>query len=125
LANYDGREVHANGEKGEFRQQTTDVDQFHANAWGLYDMHGNVWEWCANLWHSSYDGAPRNERPWIEPKYDKNESETRFQLLRGGSWYARPRDCRSAFRDWSHPDDRYRVIGFRVCCLPQDLILYP
>ena len=125
LANYDGRQVYANGEKGEYRQQTTDVRQFHANAWGLYDMHGNVWEWCADHWHGSHDGAPQDGHPWIEPENDKNESETKPRLLRGGSWCDDPRDCRSAYRNYSRPVSRNHVIGFRVCCLPQDLILYP
>ena len=121
LANYDGSELYGGGQKGEYRQQTTDVASFPANPWGLHDMHGNVWEWCADHWHSNYNGAPEDGRAWIneEAKEDKNSSNDR--LLRGGSWVYYPRYCRSAFRDDVHPDDRNGSIGFRVCCLPQDL----
>ncbi|MFN9621687.1 MAG: SAV_2336 N-terminal domain-related protein [Cyanobacteriota bacterium] len=103
-----------------YRQQTTDVGIFPANAWGLHEMHGNVWEWCQDHWHDHYRGAPQDGRPWLEDKADKDER----RLLRGGSWDVIPRYCRSAYRFRSHPVDRHYDIGFRVCCLPQDLILY-
>jgi formylglycine-generating enzyme required for sulfatase activity len=121
LANYDGSELYGNGQKGEYRQQTTDVASFPANPWGLHDMHGNVWEWCADHWHNNYKGAPEDGRAWIneEAKEDKNSSNDR--LLRGGSWGGSPRNCRSACRYFYLPDFRYYFIGFRVCCLPQDL----
>jgi formylglycine-generating enzyme required for sulfatase activity len=125
LANYDGSEVYGDGEKGDYRQQTTDVFSFPANAWGLHDMHGNVWEWCADQWHENYEGAPEDGRAWIDEEAKENKSDMDGMLLRGGSWNDRPRDCRSAFRINNHPDNRYSSIGFRVCCLPQDLILYP
>jgi formylglycine-generating enzyme required for sulfatase activity len=121
LANYDGSELYGNGQKGEYRQQTTDVASFPANPWGLHDMHGNVWEWCADHWHNNYKGAPEDGRAWIneEAKEDKNSSNDR--LLRGGSWYDFPAGCRSACRSHNHPAYRFFFIGFRVCCLPQDL----
>ena len=121
LANYDGRELYGNGQKGEYRQQTTDVASFPANPWGLHDMHGNVWEWCADHWHNNYKGAPEDGRAWIneEAKEDKNSSNDR--LLRGGSWDGHPRYCRSAYRYDDLPVGRYDFFGFRVCCLPQDL----
>jgi formylglycine-generating enzyme required for sulfatase activity len=84
-------------------------------------MHGNVWEWCSDHWHFSYEGAPENDRPWIEENDDKNPN----RLLRGGSWVRSPWDCRSAYRYYHHPDNRNYDVGFRVCCLPQDLLLYP
>jgi formylglycine-generating enzyme required for sulfatase activity len=114
LVNYDGTKVYGDGEKGEFRQHTTDVTTFPANPWGLYDMQGNVWEWCADHWHGNYEGAPEDGRAWIEEGY-----EHEGRLLRGGSWIAPPAFCRSAYRDDSHPDDRSDNFGFRVCCLPQ------
>jgi formylglycine-generating enzyme required for sulfatase activity len=89
---------------------------FPANAWGLHDMHGNVWEWCADHWHSNYEGASDDGRPWL----DENVSEETSRLLRGGSWGLPPRDCRSAFRLNGRPVARSGSLGFRVCCLPQD-----
>jgi formylglycine-generating enzyme required for sulfatase activity len=120
LANYDGSEVYGDGEKGDFRQQTTDVASFPANPWGLHDMHGNVWEWCADHWHGNYEGAPKDGRAWIDEEAKENKNETKRRLLRGGSWFGRPAYCRSAYRSIGLPDDRDLGIGFRVCCLPQD-----
>jgi formylglycine-generating enzyme required for sulfatase activity len=121
LANYDGRQAYGDGPAGEYREQTTDVASFPANAWGLHDMHGNVWEWCADHWHANYDGAPDDGRPWLE----ENAPEDKSRLLRGGSWDDHPRFCRSAFRLRFRPVGRDDDRGFRVCCLPQDLLLYP
>jgi formylglycine-generating enzyme required for sulfatase activity len=121
LANYNATDTYANGHKGDFRQQTTPVGMFPANAWGLQDMHGNVWEWCLDHWHASYVGAPEDGSAWLEEKAEEDKS----RLLRGGSWVGRPQDCRSARRNRNHPDIRYDVRGFRVCCLPQDLLLTP
>jgi len=115
LANYDGSVAYANGPTGVNRGQTTPVGNFPANAWGLQDMHGNVWEWCLDQWHDSYEGAPADGSAWLSMG---GEDVTR--LLRGGSWYRVPHYCRSAYRDRNHPDDRNQYKGFRVCCLPQD-----
>ena len=120
LANYDGSEVYGDGEKGEYRQQTMDVASFPANPWGLHDMHGNVWEWCADQWHDNYEGAPEDGRAWIDEESKENDDKMYFRLLRGGSWNYGPRLCRSAYRSGNCPDSRYILIGFRVCCLPQD-----
>ena len=120
LVNYDGRQVYGDGEKGEFRQQTTDVTTFPANPWGLHDMHGNVWEWCADQWHDNYEGAPVDGRAWIDDKANENNNDMNIRLLRGGSWDFSPRRCRSAYRFNIPPDLRINTIGFRVCCLPQD-----
>jgi formylglycine-generating enzyme required for sulfatase activity len=121
LANYDARLTYEDGPKGEHRSQTTDVASFPSNAWGLHDMHGNVWEWCADHWHANYEGAPEDGRAWMDETAAKNQ----WWLLRGGSWINYPRDCRSACRNGfpqdMHDDNR----GFRVCCLPQDLLHYP
>jgi formylglycine-generating enzyme required for sulfatase activity len=113
LANYDWTETYASGPKGVSRQQTTEVGSFPANAWGLHDMHGNVWEWCLDPWHDSYTGAPADGSVWTA-------GGGKSRLLRGGSWVNIPRYCRSACRSINLPDNRYNVIGFRVCCLPQD-----
>jgi formylglycine-generating enzyme required for sulfatase activity len=100
--------------KGIYREQTTDVGSFPPNAFGLYDMHGNVWEWCLDHWHKNYGGflgkAPSDGSAWI-----KDGDSTR-RLLRGGSWCIDPRVCRSANRFRNEPDGRNNNIGFRVVC---------
>jgi len=102
------------GPKGIYRQETTDVGSFGvANAFGIYDMHGNVWEWCLDHWHDNYQGAPNDGRAWLIDS-DNNH----YRLLRGGSWGSRPGSCRSAFRLRYAPVDRYYNIGFRVVCFP-------
>jgi len=120
LANYDGSEVYGDGEQGEFRMQTTDVASFPANPWGLHDMHGNVWEWCADDWHGNYEGAPEDRSAWMDEEVKDNRNEMKSRLLRGGSWHVIPGYCCSAHRDGYRPDGREDGVGFRVCCLPQD-----
>ena len=115
LANYDGTVAFANGPTGLKRGKTTPVGSFPANAWGLHDMHGNVWEWCLDHWHDSYTGAPADGSAWLS-----NAGGDSDRLLRGGSWNHYPRLCRSASRFRFHPDVRNYYCGFRVCCLPQD-----
>ncbi|MEO0971341.1 MAG: formylglycine-generating enzyme family protein [Cyanobacteria bacterium J06639_18] len=79
------------------------------NAFGLYDMHGNVWEWCQDTWHANYEKAPTDSRPWIS----KPDS---FRVVRGGSWNVAPEKCRSAARDLRKPDIFGYTCGFRVVC---------
>lgn len=88
---------------------TTDVGSFPPNDFGLYDMHGNVWEWCADDWHETYDGAPTDGSAWVEG----GKSNQRL-IFRGGSWGTFPRYCRSAYRNSYDPDLRSDYIGFRV-----------
>jgi formylglycine-generating enzyme required for sulfatase activity len=118
LANYRGTFTYNNGSKGEYRQQTTDVDIFPANEWGLYDMHGNVWEWCEDDWHGNYVGAPVDGSAWVETDRTKKD-----RVLRGGSWNDYPGDCRSAVRYTFSRDYRDLNLGFRVCCVPPRALL--
>ncbi len=128
LANYDGNYTYGLGQKGLYRKATTPVGSFPANGFGLYDMHGNLYEWCLDDWHDSYQDACSDEQPWFENEhysylwqdgqYGLSEilQQNNPKLLRGGSWYFIPRDCRSAARLRATPDVRSYYIGFRVCC---------
>lgn len=108
LANYNG-EPYDGSPIGPSRNKTTPVGQFAANAFGLCDMHGNVWEWCADLWHPDYNGAPTDGSAWI------NDGDRSYCVQRGGSWANRAGACRSAFRvgDVAHNTDN--LVGLRVC----------
>jgi formylglycine-generating enzyme required for sulfatase activity/tRNA A-37 threonylcarbamoyl transferase component Bud32 len=108
LVNYDGRYPYANAPTGQYREQTTDVGTFPPNAFGLYDMHGNVWEWCEDDWNENYINAPINGSALISQS-DKN-------TLRGGSWCFDPEDCRSACRGSYRLVSDYNAFGFRVVC---------
>ena len=110
LANYDGDHTYRNGPEGVYRGETTPVGSFPANAFGLHDMHGNVWEWCADHWHEDYTGAPENNTIW------SSSSESALRVLRGGSWLDVPELCRSATRVRNLPDDWFDYIGLRVVC---------
>jgi len=106
LVNYNGNYTYASAPKGKYRQQTTDVGTFPPNSFGLYDMHGNVWEWCQDDWQEDYINAPINGIALI--------SRSNFKLLRGGSWDYNPDVCRSAYRHYYLAYDNN--IGFRVVC---------
>ncbi len=112
LANYDGCYTYGQGPKGVSRKETREVGSFGvANNFGLYDMHGNVWEWCQDHWHRNYKGAPTDGSASLG--IEKNTSR---RLLRGGSWDYRPGICRSAYR-YVYNLAFYNVsIGFRVVC---------
>jgi formylglycine-generating enzyme required for sulfatase activity len=126
LANYDGNYVYGDGPKGIYRKQTTPVGMFPANAWGLQDMHGNVWEWCLDQWHNSYEGAPADGMAWADGMAGEKGQETqKSRRLRGGSWLVIPRYCRSAHRGHDLPDYANGSVGFRVVCLPQGPSLNP
>jgi len=89
-------------------KQTAPVGSFKANAFGLYDMHGNVWEWVEDTPHANYEGAPLNGNAWVEG------GESTYRVVRGGSWYFNPQFLRAAFRSWNSTIFRDGYLGFRV-----------
>ncbi len=113
LANYKGQFAYGKGTIGIYRQETTDVGIFPPNAFGLCDLHGNVWEWCADSWHDSYDNAPSDGSVWED---EEKEDEQLLRVLRGGSWDDTAYYCRSGVRLWTSPEVHGKLIGFRVVC---------
>ncbi|MEG4574590.1 formylglycine-generating enzyme family protein [Microcoleus sp. N3A4] len=107
LANYNGNYPYANAPTGLYRQQTTDVGSFPPNAFGLCDMHGNVWEWCSDRWNSNYQGAPTDGSSWETGPDD-------WPVQRGGSWSNNAVGCRSANRSRNSAHDWWGLWGFRV-----------
>ncbi|AFY55455.1 hypothetical protein Riv7116_2974 [Rivularia sp. PCC 7116] len=115
LANYNALEIYATEKQGENRRHTTEVGHFAvANAFGLYDMHGNVWEWCIDDWHNGYDDAPIDSTAWLR-RFEHNNKHS-GKVLRGGSWFDVPEECRSACRSTYFPGYEYYFFGFRVVC---------
>jgi formylglycine-generating enzyme required for sulfatase activity len=117
LANYRGTDngkwlgSYGQGPKGIYRQETTEVGSFEvANQFGLYDMHGNVWEWCQDHWHNNYESAPIDGSAW-EDYYSNNR-----RMLRGNSWFNCPEYARSAFRATFDAYSKSSNFGFRIVC---------
>ena len=113
LANYCASETYADEAEGEYREKTTTVGSFLPNAFGLYDLHGNILEWCADTWHNNYKEAPTDATVWTRGGDDD------YSPLRGGSWGGVPDFCRSAFRliiSRAKRDNFFNDVGFRVVC---------
>jgi sulfatase modifying factor 1 len=104
-ANYNGG-IYGNGKTGVNRRKPIPVCSFPANAWGLYDMHGNLWEWCQD-WRGDYP-----QKDVVDPQ---GQEKGQFRVLRGGCWYDDPQCCRSAFRGRDEPGCRNNHIGLRIC----------
>lgn len=109
VANYNGTAPYGRGPKGIYRATTTEVGHFNvSNGFGLFDLHGNVWEWCLDTWHDHYRKAPVDGSAWITGGDDS------YRLLRGGSWGNSPWYCRSANRGRAKPDNNSNYFGFRI-----------
>ena len=106
-ANYDANFTYGDGKMGLFRQKTIEVGRFPKNAFGLHDMHGNVWEWVQDCYKDSYHGAPTDGSAVAQPGCG-------LRILRGGSWNYFPQLLRSAYRYATAPDIRLDIVGFRV-----------
>ena len=89
-------------------KQTAPVGSFKPNAWGLHDMHGNVWEWVEDSWHETYDGAPTDGSAWLAG------GDPSFRIVRGGSWRNDSERVRAAARVRRHVNVRFDTLGFRV-----------
>jgi formylglycine-generating enzyme required for sulfatase activity len=106
-ANFDGNYTYGGSSKGQYRQKTVEVGSFKPNAFGLHDVHGNVWEWVEDCWHDNYQGAPTDGSAWTI-------GECSRRAVRGGSWGDYPGTLRSALRDGYTPADRGSYGGFRL-----------
>jgi formylglycine-generating enzyme required for sulfatase activity/tRNA A-37 threonylcarbamoyl transferase component Bud32 len=115
LANYDSSMKSSKFTANLIRRSTSFVDIFPANPFGLHDLHGNVWEWCADYQHNDYMGAPSDGSAW---RVDGDPSQC---ILRGGAWGCSPQVCRSTARHWAPTNYRSNKIGFRVVCDLNDL----
>ncbi len=108
LANYNGEYTYGIEAEGEYRHKTTKVGSFSPNRFGLYDLHGNVAEWCEDTWHDNYQEAPTNGDSWVE------EDHSLEKVLRGGSWLHLPGSCRSSQRLSSTVNSKSDAFGFRI-----------
>lgn len=109
MVNYDGNYPYGNAPKGEYRRGTIAVNTLSPNPWGLYHIHGNVWEWVEDDWHKNYNGAPTDGTAWL--------SSDETKALRGGSWDDFARSTRSASRGRFNRVNRDFNVGFRVVCV--------
>ena len=110
-ANYDGNHTYGKGKKGVYRQQTTPVGSFPANAFGLHDMHGNVWEWCEDIYSDQAYGEHQRSNPIYT---GTNYQSGSYRVLRGGGWFNFPHRLRSAHRFRNVAASRDGDVGFRL-----------
>lgn len=107
LANYNGTSGYAQGAVGEWRQSTLRVDSFRPNPWGLYNVHGNVWDWTDDCWNEHNAGHPGDGSV-------RTTGDCTWRVARGGAWNYSPTYLRAAFRYWNEPENRSGVQGMRV-----------
>jgi len=112
--NYDGNYPYREEDKkGQYRQETLSAKALPVNPWGLYQMHGNVWEWVDDVWHESYESAPEDGAAWVESGGENDDQADLLRVFRGGSWSDRSHDCRCSYRDGYGADYNGLVLGFR------------
>jgi formylglycine-generating enzyme required for sulfatase activity len=116
LVNYNGNYPYGESPKGKYRETTTEVGSFPPNAFGLYDMHGNVWEWCEDDWKGNDERATPDGRVWLEGNSDYLQNTNVRKLLRGGSWLSHAKSCRSACRVYAFTRFQNYDFGFRIAC---------
>jgi formylglycine-generating enzyme required for sulfatase activity len=107
FANYDARDPYADGLIGKYLERTTEVGSYKPNAFGLYDMHGNVWEWCSDIYDEDYYKITVS----IDPK---GPEDGKSRVIRGGAWCEKAYKCRSAYRNDRKPKANQSHIGFRI-----------
>lgn len=109
LANYDGSHIYCSEQKGINREKLMPVCSFpFANAFGLHEMHGNIWEWCLDSWHENYEDAPKDGKAWMD------NGENINHVVRGGALSSGPTLCRSTSRAYDSANNRSNNIGFRI-----------
>jgi formylglycine-generating enzyme required for sulfatase activity len=109
VANFNGEHIFGEEPRGFYRHVTNEAGTFPANAFGLYDMHGNLWEWCEDNWLDDYSSSPRDHSSYQNVK-------SLYRVVRGGSWHEPPRLCRSASRLRVLQSEADEFMGFRVVC---------
>jgi formylglycine-generating enzyme required for sulfatase activity len=117
-ANFNGNFPSGGAEKGDYLRKTEKVGSHAPNAWGLYDMHGNVAEWCSDYYDPKYFSDSPKEDPKGPAKgvFPTDYNKDFYRVVRGGCWVDEAVACRSAYRFRAMPHDAYRLIGFRVVC---------
>lgn len=111
VANFNGEHTFREEPRGYYRHVTTAGGTFPPNAFGLYDMHGNLWEWCEDTWLDEYSSSPRDGSSY-------QNKENPYRVVRGGSWHEPPSLCRSASRLRVLQSEADEVMGVRVVCEP-------
>jgi formylglycine-generating enzyme required for sulfatase activity len=108
IANFNGHLISDFGIKSDFRGKPVPVKSFSPNQWGLYDMHGNVWEFCEDHWHDSFNDAPIDTKPWT------NNGDSLQRVIKGGSWFSDDKEVRSAVRFGEPITEANSAWGFRI-----------